>query len=407
MIVTRKIQVYACNTDAEKRKEDIHTLYTWRDLCRRGANMVVAHKYVQQNVRDFVYITDEMQEKFLVKDILVQGRGMSEQNVTYRLLSNLMKGQLPADVYTTLNQNVANTFKETVKEINMGRASVRSYKNNIPIPFSGKSVSNIHWVEANNRFEFTLFGIEMACALGHDRSGNRVVLDRCLAGEYKICSSGLQIDDRKKKMFLLLCVDMPKQEVKLDEERVLYVTLSVDTPIVASLDRDALFGNDSRRKVEIGTKEEFLYRRTQIQMALHNAQVAARYNKGGKGRKKKLQALERYHEKETHYVDTRLHTYSRMLVDLAVKQRCATIQLVNQEVKEQQAREEMEEGEPFLLRNWSYFGLKTKIEYKAKMVGITVKDDAGKVKEERVTRQQRARAAKKDADTADAPATEG
>jgi transposase len=34
-----------------------------------------------------------------------------------------------------------------------------------------------------------------------------------------------------------------------------------------------------------------------------------------------------------------------------------------------------------MLRNWSYFGLKQKIEYKAKMYGITLKEEKSKDKD--------------------------
>ena len=126
---------------------------------------------------------------------------------------------------------------------------------------------------------------------------------------------------------------------------------------------------------KIGTKEEFLERRTQIQAALRRCQIASRWTNGGKGRKRKLQAIERFTEQEKNYVHTKLHIYSRALVDRAIKNKCATIKLVNQKAREEQAKEENQKGEPFLLRNWSYYGFKTMIEYKAKMAGIKVVSD--------------------------------
>ena len=132
MIITRKIQIYVSDEDTKEKKEYIHTLYSWRDLVRRGANMIVAHKFTQQNIRDFTYLKDEIKDKFYVKDILKEGKGMSEQNTTYRLLSDMMKGKVPSDIFSCLNQAVAHTFKETVKDLNIGKASLRSYKNNIP-----------------------------------------------------------------------------------------------------------------------------------------------------------------------------------------------------------------------------------------------------------------------------------
>ena len=91
-----------------------HTVYEWRDLVRRAANTVVAHKFTQENIKDFVYIKDEI-KKFYVKDILKEGKGMSEQNTTYRVLSDMLKGKVPSDIYTCLNQAVANTYKGNEK----------------------------------------------------------------------------------------------------------------------------------------------------------------------------------------------------------------------------------------------------------------------------------------------------
>ena len=126
---------------------------------------------------------------------------------------------------------------------------------------------------------------------------------------------------------------------------------------------------------EIGTKEEFLYRRRQIQELVRRCQINNKYSTGGKGRKKKCQALEHWHEKELNYVGTKLHMYSRMLVDVAMKHKCGKIVLVNQKEREEKAKEENMRGEPFLLRNWSYYGLKDKIKYKSRMVGIEVTEE--------------------------------
>jgi IS605 OrfB family transposase len=59
--------------------------------------------------------------------------------------------------------------------------------------------------------------------------------------------------------------------------------------------------------------------------------------------------------------------YSRKLIDLCVKHHAATLILVNQEQKEEIAKED-----PFLLQNWSYYSLKDKINYKAEKAGIQV-----------------------------------
>lgn len=372
MIITRKIQIYVCEEDKDLRKDFVHTIYQWRDLVRRGANTIVAHKFTQENIKDFIYIKDEIKEKFYVKNILKEGKGMSEQNTTYRVLSDMLKGKVPADIYACLNQAVANTYKETRKDLYTGKSSLRSYKNNIPIPFSAKSLLNLNWNKEDKRFYFTLFGIPFATALGRDRSNNKVIIERILSGEYKMCSSSIQIDDNRKKMFLLLCVDIPQKEVILKPDKKLYAFLGVFNPIVCTTEiTESLEAKDNAYKVwEIGTEEEFNHRRRQIQEAVKRCQINNKYSVGGKGRKKKNKALERFQDKEKNYVDTKLHTYSRMLVDMAIKHECSEIVLMKQKEREVKAKEDNAEEKPFVLRNWSYYGLKEKIQYKSKMYGI-------------------------------------
>ncbi|MBE7173987.1 MAG: hypothetical protein INR73_25665, partial [Williamsia sp.] len=88
------------------------------------------------------------------------------------------------------------------------------------------------------------------------------------------------------------------------------------------------------------------------------------------GRKRKLAALERFEEKEKNYVDTKLHTYSRRLVDLCIRHHAGSLILAEQSEKEEAAKEDV-----FLLRNWSYYGLKQKIAYKAHKAGIFIVEE--------------------------------
>jgi len=144
----------------------------------------------------------------------------------------------------------------------------------------------------------------------------------------------------------------------LKEHIIAEASLSVEHPITVTIDKDHF---------QIGDKEEFLYRRMAIQAARYRAQKAALFNIGGHGRKKKLKSLDHFHEKERRYVDSRLHMYSRRLIDLCVKSGAGTLLLVNQSNKEEIAKDD-----EFLLRNWSYFGLIEKIKYKANMAGVNV-----------------------------------
>lgn len=263
------------------------------------------------------------------------------------------------DIANALQQNVTRSYKEIKPKIFKGTSSLKSF-GNIPIPFGALSLRNLRYQPDNQNFSFTLFGIPFITSLGRDRSKNRELLCSCVAKEIKICTSALQISDNRRKLFLLLSIDVPRVKADLCEESYIEAHLSLETPIIAC------FGNEKKM---IGNKEEYLHRRIQIQKALKRAQVNSLYTTGGKGRKRKTKAVENFSGKEREYINTKLHTYSKLLVDFALKNRCSKIFLINQSQKERAAS-----GNPFLLRNWGYYGLKQKLIYKANLYGIKVED---------------------------------
>lgn len=376
MVITRKIEVFVCESDKDQRRAYYEKLYANRDIAVKVANMAMSHLFALDNTMP--YLSDEDKEK--VTFLGVKGDKSTKQNAPYVAASEAFKGQADMGMVSCVLQNAQKMYQEDRKR-GMWNKSLRSYKSNMPVPFKKDRFVNLRFAEYENgngeKREgcfFTLIGVPFQMRFGRDRSGNRLIVERVISGDYKMCTSSLQFDG--SKIFLLLCVDMPKKDAKVDAKKTLYAYLDVMTPITCTCDVRAAKEYDSGMKFfEIGTKEEFNYRRRQIQEAVRRCQVNNRYSVGGKGRKKKCQAIERWHDKENNYVDTKLHTYSRMLVDLAVKHGCGTIALLNQKPREDKAKEDNQNGEPFVLRNWSYYGLKEKISYKAKMVGIKVVQD--------------------------------
>lgn len=68
---------------------------------------------------------------------------------------------------------------------------------------------------------------------------------------------------------------------------------------------------------------------------------------------------------EKNYIATRLHEYSRRLIDFCVQHQAGTLVLLDIQENTEIAKEEQ-----FVLRNWSYYELMTKIKYKAEKAGI-------------------------------------
>lgn len=378
MIITRKIEVFICESDKDLRRSYYDKLYDIRNIAQKAANAATSHLFMLDN--KIPYLDEASRET--IQFVGTKGTPASRQNAAYCVMSSLFKESMPGimDMLSNLSQYVTKYYNEDRKK-GLYKRSLRSYKDTLPIPYQRKSFKDLRFAEYENgegkKSEgcfFSLAGIPFQMRFGRDRSGNRLIVERVINGEYKMCTSSIQINGNK--CFLLLCVDIPKKEVKLDEDKTLFAFLGVLNPIICTCDVRATKEYDSGYKwFEIGTKEEFHYRRRQIQEAVRRCQINNRYSIGGKGRKKKCKAIDRYHNKEKNYVDTKLHTYSRMLVDLAIKHRCGKIVLMRETHREEDAKQQNQEGDALVLRNWSYYGLKEKIEYKCKMHGIKIKEE--------------------------------
>lgn len=376
MVITRKIEVFVCESDKELRKQYYEKLYANRDIAVKAANLAMSHLFALDNTMPYLSEADREKIQFLG----VKGQKATKQNAPYVAASEIFKGQADMSMVSCVLQNVQKMYTDDKKK-GMWNKSLRSYKGNMPVPFKSDRFLNMRFAdyeggdgETRNGCFFTLIGVPFQMKFGRDRSGNRLIVERVINGEYKMCTSSLQFNGNK--VFLLFCVDIPKKEVKLTPDKKMFAFLGVMNPIICTCDVRASKAYDSGyRWFEIGTKEEFNYRRRQIQEAVRRCQINNRYSVGGKGRKYKTKAIERWHDKENNYVDTKLHTYSRILVDLAVKHECSEIVLMRQTHREDIAKEDNQNGEPFVLRNWSYYGLKEKINYKCKMVGITLKEE--------------------------------
>lgn len=364
MVITRKIEIFCCEDDKELRKQHYEKLYEHINCAVKVANMTVSHLFMLDNTTP--YLSEEDREKLTF--LGCGGQKATKRNAPYVAASEQFKGKMSMNMIANLQNAISKEYADDRKK-GMWHRSLRSYKSNMPIPFQPRDFRGLRFAEytdgegqTRTGCFFSLMNIPFQMRFGRDRSNNRVIVERTIEGDYKMCTSSVQADGRK--LFLLFCVDIPQQEVKLTEGKRLYATLGVMNPIICST-------TDKFAKVwEIGSKEEFYYRRKQIQEAIHRCQESNRYTIGGKGRKRKCQAIDRFHDKEKNYVDTKLHTYSRMLVDIAIKNRCSELVLMRQIEREEEAKEQNLKGEPLILRNWSYYGLKDKIKYKADRVGI-------------------------------------
>lgn len=354
---TRKIQLNINSKDKETIHQAYQTLYRWQNYCFRAANLIFTHQYLQDNIKNLFYFTDEVKVK--LADIKKDADGIlttTKMGTTYQVLSRQFKGEIPMNILSCLNKNMVNTFNRERTAYWKGEKSLPNYKRDIPIPFGSESMRGLSKTEDERNFQFTLFSIPFKTYLGKDFYDKKMLMVQALAGEVKLCASSIQM--KKGKIYLLATFQWPREKTTLKEVVMAEAELSLEYPIMVTI---------GRYKYKIGNKEEFLHRRLAIQAAVHRSQQSATSNHGGNGRTRKLKNVEHYRDKEKAYVNYKLHVYSRRLIDLCIKHQAGTLLLVGQQDKEEVAK-----TDEFLLRNWSYYSLKEKIDYKAAKMGILV-----------------------------------
>ncbi|MCD8540571.1 MAG: hypothetical protein LRY55_13000 [Leadbetterella sp.] len=359
IILTRRVQLIINSRDKEALQEHYDRIYEYQRQVCRAANMINTHLFLQDRMKDLVYLTTETKVK--LADASRDEDGVlttSHMNSIYRMLSAHFLKILPSSILSNLNQSVYRTYQSNRELFWKGEKSLPNFRKNIPIPFSSRDIT-LREEDDGKSFTFSLFKIPFKTYLGRDRSGLRQLLRRIAQGEIPLRQSAIQV--KKNRIYLLASLETEKQEYGLDVSLIAEVSLSIEYPLVVKIGRE---------EFRIGNKEEFLYRRLSIQAARRRLQVAASWNKGGRGRKKKLKSLESHNEKEKNYIESRLHLYSRKLIDQCIRAGAGTILLVNQSYKEELAKED-----PLLLRNWSYYGLKSKIAYKASLANIVLMEE--------------------------------
>lgn len=357
MVITRKIQLVVNSEDKEVIKDAWDQLYNWQRICFRAANMIMSHHFIQERVKDFFYLTEEV--KLKIADVKKEERGMlksSREGTTYTLLSNHFKGQIPTNILSHLNHTLISYFNKEKEAYWKGEKSLRNYKRNIPLPFGARVISKLAKTADQRNFTFRLFQIPFKTYFGKDRSDKRMMLEKIMEGSLKLLASHIQLD--QGKIFLLAAIKVEKEQHALDPTIIAEASLSIEHPVTVKI---------GSHEHSIGDREEFLHRRLAIQAAVNRVKKGIVFNRGGHGKNRKKKSLEDYRHKEKQYVDQKLHVYSRMLIDFCIKHRAATLLLINQQEKEEIAKDDH-----FLLQNWSYYSLKDKISYKAKLAGIQV-----------------------------------
>lgn len=284
----------------------------------------------------------------------------TQTNVQYMRTLDLVKQKVSADY--------SNNFTDIVT----GKISLMNYKQDFPLMIDNKC---INLFKENDKYYIRIMlGYELEIVLGQRINENilelKSILDKIIEDEemskqnkdyvkqYRFNQSSIQFDKNNNVIFNLTFTIPQDKTFKPVEGRVLGVDLGVKYPAYMCL------SDDTYKREHIGSINDFLKVRTQMQNRRRELSKALSLTNGGKGRNKKTQALKRLSEKERNFVKTYNHTISKRIVDFAKKHKCEYIHL------EKLTKDGFNDR---ILRNWSYYELQNMIEYKADRIGIKVK----------------------------------
>ena len=404
--ITRKIELHLCTEglSEEQQKEQRLLLYHINDNLYKAANNVSSKLYLDEHVSSMVRLkhdeylsllrelarAEKKQDVELIADlkkklaaiekemsdqelaICKYATEMSTQSLSYRFVTEL-ETKIFAKILDCLKQGVYATFNTDARDVKRGERAIRNYKKGMPIPFAWDKSLRIEYEEKEKEFYLRWYNdICFKFHFGRDRSNNRLIVSRCLKldkdcdGEYKLCNSSIQIvkRDGSTKFFLLLVVNIPQEHAELNKKIVVGVDLGINYPAYVAT-------NCTEERMYIGDRDHFLNTRMQFQRRFKSLQ-RLKGTAGGKGRKKKLEPLERLRDAERNWVHTQNHLFSLKVVEFAIQTRAATIHIEDLSGFGKDNDGNADERKEFVLRNWSYYELQNMIAYKAAKYGIKV-----------------------------------
>lgn len=370
-ILTRKIEIYPTG-EGKVRDEGYQAIYKLRDVCMSAANYAAAHCFSVAANSDILYMADG--KSLPLKNIETDSEGIltcSRENMLYRALSKIYKGDVPMEIISDICRDVTKNFKAEQKDVMNGKKGLRSYKKNIPVPIPSKVLlRTLAYKKESKNFTFILplYKNEFTTRLGQDRSGNGRIIKKGLeeADGYKICGSKIKCSVgtnkegiKKHKMFLLLSIQMPVSKTLLNSEKTVYASLNKTGFI-------EVFIGDEKPTV-IGDVAGYVYKTKQKEAYYSKMQAAQVTSRGGRGRKRKLLAMDRLAHNEHNFRENMQHNHSKWLIDFCKKNDSQNLVLLDQDKKEEEAR-----SDKMFLRHWGFNGMDEKIKYKANLANIVI-----------------------------------
>lgn len=271
---------------------------------------------------------------------------------------------------STTVRSACGEFKNSRSYFLKGTKSVINYKGNQPLDLHNKAIrfecigkEYYVYLKLLNRPAFKKHNYANTeirfKVLLYDNS-SKTIVERCIDKIYKISASKLIYNEKKKCWMLNLSYSFSNDsETELDKDKILGVDLGIHYPICASINGERKFFKIDGGEIEHTRRKIEARKKSLLKQGISCGE--GRIGHGIKTRNKPVYDIE---DKISRFRDTANHKYSRALINYAVNNNCGIIQMEDLTGITSDSNR--------FLKNWSYFDLQTKIEYKAQEVGIKV-----------------------------------
>ena len=375
--ITRKIQLHLCTEGLteDERKAQWKLLYRINDNLYRAANNISSKLYLDEHVSSMVRLKHA--EYASLNSELLKAKKAENKNaiaelesriealrsemsaqeeaicsyateMATRTLAGKFASEMDLDIYGQILAEVKSVvfknFSSDSKEVREGKRAIRTYKKGMPIPFPWNKtirleVKKKELSSKQNEDEYDVYlnwykssradkkAIRFLLYFGKDKSNNQQIVKRCLkldetcTEDYQLQTSSIQMKKGPNgtEFYLLLVVNIPQEKHTLNKKVVVGVDLGINVPAYVAT-------NCTEERKSIGDREHFLNVRIAFHRRFHSFQKL-KVTAGGRGRKKKLEQLERLREKERNWVHTQNHLFSREVIKFALQVKAATIQM--------------------------------------------------------------------------------
>lgn len=361
-----KVTIKECKEFNKKELNQIllDLRYKTYQVCNRIASM--SFVYDMENI-EHKKITGEY---YNTKDLF----GKTMRGYLYDVAANMMEEYNTNNV-SQIEQFALNQYSKNKKDgLLKGNVSLNNYKKDMPIiihnaSYEFKKESNTYICEIglfSTKYK-TEHNLKGRLHFVIDKTGNyqNAILDRLISGEYKKCAG--QIVKENGKWMLIVSYDFEPIKRELNYNKVLGVDIGMVNVATMTILDTTTNKYEWLKDCFIPGKELLAYKH-KIEAFRRDLYIAGKWaGKGrvGHGRKCRNKPADRVGDKYKRFKDTYNHKISKYIVQTAIENDCGIIQMEDLSGFTDAQKDR-------LLKDWSYYDLQAKIEYKAEEAGIKV-----------------------------------